>query len=152
MDHHVERILSAAYTQNVDLKEWVRTERTRRGWTQERLADEAGLDRVEVNALEKGRNKGSSARIRDALTRVFGSIPPELGGATPVLAVVPDPVSMGATLVVPPDELVNGLVSAWSPPSSFFIVFTTTTTIVARAASVWRRVRGSRRRCMRWPT
>lgn len=64
----------------MDLKDWIKQERLRRGWTQEQLADEAGLDRVEVNALEKGRNKGSSGRVRDALTKAFGSLPVEYGG------------------------------------------------------------------------
>jgi transcriptional regulator with XRE-family HTH domain len=90
MSLYVERILTPGYIPFVDLKDWVKTERERRGWTQEDLAeamstDATTIERQEVIALEKGRNKGSTVRMRDALARAFGALPPELGGvpATP---------------------------------------------------------------------
>ena len=76
----VERVLSVLYPPTVDVAEWVRQERERRGWTPQELADRAGLDRVEVNAVERGRNKATSARIRDGLARAFGVHPAEIGG------------------------------------------------------------------------
>lgn len=42
------------------------------GLTQARLADLAHVDRIEIIAVEKGRNKASSARMRDGLARAFG--------------------------------------------------------------------------------
>jgi len=65
------------------LADWVKAERDRRGWTQQELADKAGIDRVEVNALERGRNKGSSARIRGGLAKAFGIPLAAVGGAAP---------------------------------------------------------------------
>jgi transcriptional regulator with XRE-family HTH domain len=72
----------------VELKTWVQAERSRRGWTQQELADKAGLDRVEINALENGRNKGSSSRIRDGLAKAFGIRAERVGGAE-----LPEPTS-----------------------------------------------------------
>lgn len=50
----------------------VRALRADAGLTQKALADRAGVDRIEIIGLEKGRNKGKSARMRDALARAFG--------------------------------------------------------------------------------
>lgn len=79
-DSSVVRTLTPGYTSSVLLKDWVKAERERRGWTQEQLAERAGIDRVEVNALERGRNKGTSTRIRDGLARAFEIHPAEVGG------------------------------------------------------------------------
>jgi transcriptional regulator with XRE-family HTH domain len=73
-------ILTLGYPRDMDLKTWVRAERERRGWTQDELAAQAGIDRVEVNAVENGRNKGTSSRIRDGLTKAFGKAPPSARG------------------------------------------------------------------------
>jgi transcriptional regulator with XRE-family HTH domain len=54
------------------LADWVKLKRAEKDWTQQELADAAGLDRVEINAIEKGRNKGSSHRVRKALAKAFG--------------------------------------------------------------------------------
>lgn len=50
----------------------VRALRTTSGMTQQRLADLAGVGRIEVIAVEKGRNKATSIRMRDGLARAFG--------------------------------------------------------------------------------
>lgn len=42
------------------------------GLSQAQLAKRAELDRIEILNVEKGRNKASSARIRDGLARGFG--------------------------------------------------------------------------------
>ena len=55
----------------VKLAEWVKQERAKRSWTQEKLAEVAGLERTEVIALEKGRNKGTTFRVRSALAKAF---------------------------------------------------------------------------------
>lgn len=72
----------------MDLGEWVKAERGKRGWTQERLAELSELRRTEINAIEAGTNKGSSARVRAGLRRAFGVALP---GDNPE-AVVPRPV------------------------------------------------------------
>lgn len=64
------------------LAEWVKRKRIERKWTQDELAERAGLDRVEVNAVERGRNKGTSSRIRDGLARAFG-VPSSMIGKEP---------------------------------------------------------------------
>jgi transcriptional regulator with XRE-family HTH domain len=46
--------------------------RARLGLTQDEMADRAGLDRIEILNVEKGRNKASSARIRDGLAQAIG--------------------------------------------------------------------------------
>jgi transcriptional regulator with XRE-family HTH domain len=63
--------LTALYPPRM-LADWVKKTRAERDWTQQELADKAGLDRVEINAIENGRNKGSSHRVRDGLARAFG--------------------------------------------------------------------------------
>lgn len=48
----------------------MRTTRTRRGWSQERLAEAAGLDRTYISGLERGRRNpslSSQERIAAAL-------------------------------------------------------------------------------------
>ena len=50
--------------------------RTERKWTQEKLAEESGLERVEVSNLETGRLKGKSARVVLGLSAAF-QIKPE---------------------------------------------------------------------------
>src|SRR5689334_16601352 len=72
MNRDVVTIFTAAYPSGMDLKVWVKAERDRRGWTQDQLAELAGLRRVEVNAVERGRNKGTSARVREGLAKAFG--------------------------------------------------------------------------------
>lgn len=90
-DSRVVRTLAPGYTGLVQLKDWVKAERERRGWTQQQLADAAGLNRVEANALETGRNKGSTLRIRVALARAFGIHVDEVGGGVrPVSAATDD--------------------------------------------------------------
>jgi transcriptional regulator with XRE-family HTH domain len=87
MEASVVTTVTPRYARDVDLKDWVKRERDRRGWTQQKLADEAGLDRVEVNALENGRNKGSTTRIRAGLAKAFGITIEEVGGAAPTTRV-----------------------------------------------------------------
>lgn len=49
------------------------------GWTKAmRLATAAGIDRLDINAIEKGKNKGSSARVVLNLARVLYLTPYEL--------------------------------------------------------------------------
>lgn len=55
-----------------EVSEVVRKLRTELGLSQEALAEKAGLLREEVSNVETGRNKASSARIRDGLARGFG--------------------------------------------------------------------------------
>lgn len=45
------------------------------GLTQEQLAERAGLERVEVVNVERGRNQATSARVRDGLARGLGLEP-----------------------------------------------------------------------------
>lgn len=40
--------------------------------SQAALAERANVDRVEIIAVEKGRNKATSDRMRDGLARAFG--------------------------------------------------------------------------------
>lgn len=46
--------------------------------TQEAVAQRAGLKRVEIVKVERGFNKGSSARIRRGLERGLGLLPEEV--------------------------------------------------------------------------
>lgn len=41
--------------------------------TQDRLAELAGLDRVDVNKVENGSNDATTVRVRDGLARAFGA-------------------------------------------------------------------------------
>ena len=50
----------------------VRALRTQLGWTQEHLAELAGVARVDVVRVEGGANKCSSYAMRTALARAFG--------------------------------------------------------------------------------
>jgi transcriptional regulator with XRE-family HTH domain len=77
-------MITACYSSGVEFKDWVKAERERRGWTQQELADHAGIDRVEANALETGRNKGTSARIREGLAKAFKIPITRVGGGTSV--------------------------------------------------------------------
>lgn len=56
----------------------VQTLRKARGWSQQALAERAGVQRVEILAVEKGRNKATSARMRDGLARAFELDPEKL--------------------------------------------------------------------------
>lgn len=50
----------------------VRTLRLGLDLTQQQVADLAGVDRLEILSMEKGRLIGSSARMRDGLAKAFG--------------------------------------------------------------------------------
>lgn len=52
--------------------------RTERKWTQEKLAEESGLERVEVSNLETGRLKGKSARVFLGICAAFEVKPEKL--------------------------------------------------------------------------
>jgi transcriptional regulator with XRE-family HTH domain len=82
MDSDVSQLFGPCYESNVDLADWIKQERTRRGWTQQTLADRMGVLRTDVVQLETRRNKGTSARIRDSLARAFDVPPHVLPGAT----------------------------------------------------------------------
>ena len=50
----------------------VRELREAKGWTQEALADRAGLRRATVNAIEGGRTKGVDFATLEALAKALG--------------------------------------------------------------------------------
>ena len=47
--------------------------------SQEAFAERAGIDRGEVSKVERGENKVTSARMRDAFARAAGVTPDRLG-------------------------------------------------------------------------
>lgn len=57
-----------------EIKDLVADLRKALGWTQEQVADRSGgaLTRIVVNKIETGRNKASSAAVRDGLATAFG--------------------------------------------------------------------------------
>lgn len=55
----------------------IRATRTRKGWSQERLADETGLDRTYVSSLERGR-RNPTLTTQERLAHALGTTLHEL--------------------------------------------------------------------------
>lgn len=63
--------------------EWVKAERERRKWTQDQLAEYAGIeDRTKISLLETGKTKGNSAAMRESIAKAFGIPVEKLGKST----------------------------------------------------------------------
>jgi len=58
--------------------EVIRRERTARGWSQQRLANEAGLNRSHVTTIEGGSIDMPQLKTVQALARAFGVLPQQL--------------------------------------------------------------------------
>lgn len=56
---------------NVQVADLVKELRKAQGWTQEQLANRAGLRRTEINRIERAKNQASSVAIRQALAKGF---------------------------------------------------------------------------------
>jgi transcriptional regulator with XRE-family HTH domain len=56
---------------------WVRTEREKKGWSQRKLADEAGLSGQQVCNIETGRTRNPQSRTRDKLAKALQATLPD---------------------------------------------------------------------------
>lgn len=61
----------------------LRDARRRKGWTQERLADESGVDQTTISRLETDKNPNPTETTKNALAEALGIAPSKLSFRTP---------------------------------------------------------------------
>ena len=131
------------------------------GLTQAAFARACGLERAEINALEAGRNRGTSARIRQQLAKGAGleldALSEYLEGRISLARLFPEPTALDRALAIDswPTEVIaaarvlEGRGTAKSP-KQWVAVLNEMEERVAQGAgqkSLWQRLEGDGQRC-----